>query len=126
AADGRSTYGVITTVALSLAGGFFFYMMYHFVYQYDLPGADRSKRPGFAKIGLVLFGSVLGWLALFGATILIPPSINFYPPGWVMIVVGLLAAAGRFYLKKKFNIRSSMMTRTQVEREKVAKNKKKK
>jgi uncharacterized membrane-anchored protein len=100
--------------------------MYRQVYQYDRPEADTSKRPGMAKTVGILALAMVAWFLSFGVTLLISPNINIYPEGWVMLVIGVLAIAARLFLRRKFNIRSSMASRGALEAEAARKNKQKK
>ena len=53
-ADQAIGYGLITLLLVGLVGGFAFYLMYYFVYQYYGPDMDRSQRPPFWKSVLVI------------------------------------------------------------------------
>ncbi len=56
-------YGITTLVFGSAVGGWVFYLMYKYIYQYEYPGADRSKKPGMGKTLLILTGRHWsGWL----------------------------------------------------------------
>ena len=56
-ADQAIGYGLITLLLVGLVGGFAFYLMYYFVYQYYGPDMDRSQRPPFWKSVLVILAS---------------------------------------------------------------------
>ena len=62
------------------------------------------------KTILILMAAFFVWFALLSVTQLLPAPYNFTLPSIVTIALGAVALAGRFYLKKKFNIASSMAT----------------
>ena len=64
-ADQAIGYGLITLLLVGLVGGFAFYLMYYFVYQYYGPDMDRSQRPPFWKSVLVILASMFLWLLVF-------------------------------------------------------------
>ncbi|HHA5769791.1 TPA: DUF1129 domain-containing protein [Enterococcus faecium] len=101
-------YGFSTLVLGSAIGGWVFYMMYKYIYQYEYPGADRSKKPGMGKTLLILGGTTLLWVVLFSATTLLPPVINPVLDPVVVIIIGATALAIRYYLKKKYGIIGSL------------------
>ena len=75
-ADQAIGYGLITLLLVGLVGGFAFYLMYYFVYQYYGPDMDRSQRPPFWKSVLVILASMFLWLLVFFATSFLPASLN--------------------------------------------------
>ncbi|GMC00435.1 membrane protein [Enterococcus thailandicus] len=101
-------YGISTLLFGSAIGGWVFYMMYKYIYQYEYPGADRSKKPGMLKTLLILGGSTLVWVIAFSATTLLPPVLNPVLNPIVVIVIGAAALALRYYLKKKYEIVGSL------------------
>jgi len=104
------TYGLTALVIASAVGGLVFYMMYLFVYQYEQPGADKSKKPKTWKT-IVMLGSVtLVWFLVFNGAALLPPSLNPILDPMVLVVLSALALAARYYLKKRFGIISSLAT----------------
>lgn len=100
--------GILTLALASMAGGYAFYLMYKYVYQYDRPGVDKSKRPGWFKTGLILVGAFLLWIAVFGGSAMLPPVINPVFDPIVVIIIGGVALGVRYLLKKKYNMRSSL------------------
>ena len=76
AADQAFGYGFVTLLLVGLVGGFAFYLMYYFVYQYYGPDMDRSQRPPFWKSVLVILASMFLWLLVFFATSFLPASLN--------------------------------------------------
>ena len=101
-------YGLITLFLMAGFGGWVFYLMYKYVYQYERPGADKSKRPKLWKILLILGGAFLAWVFIIGVSALIPPFINIILPPLAFVIVGGSALGIRYYLKKKYNIVGSL------------------
>ena len=107
AADQAFGYGLVTLLLVGLVGGFAFYLMYYFVYQYYGPDMDRSQRPPFWKSVLVILASMFLWLLVFFATSFLPASLNPVLAPLPLAIIGAALLALRFYLKKRFNIRSA-------------------
>lgn len=105
--DQSASYGLITLLLVGAVGGLSFYLMYHYIYQYYGADADTSKRPPFWKSFLVILASTLVWLAVFFVSFLLPSAINpsLSPLALILIGAGLLAL--RYFLKKRFNIKSA-------------------
>ena len=100
-------YGLITLLFVGIVGGIAFYWMYHFIYRYYGPDVERSQRPPFWKSILVILASMVLWLAgLFGTSFL-PANLNPVLPPITLAIIGAVLLALRFYLKKRFNIRSA-------------------
>lgn len=104
------TYGLTTLIVASAVGGLVFYMMYLFVYQFEQPGADKSKKPKTWKTILMLASVTIVWFLVFNGAALLPPTLNPILDPMVMIVLSGLALALRYYLKKRFGIISSLAT----------------
>ena len=100
-------YGLITLLLVGLVGGLAFYLMYYFVYQYYGPDTDRSQRPPFWKSILVILAAMVLWLAVFFATSFLPANLNPVLAPLPLAILGAALLALRFYLKKRFNIRSA-------------------
>jgi uncharacterized membrane-anchored protein len=100
--------GLLTLVLSSMFGGYAFYLMYKFVYQYDRPGADKSKRPGWLKTGVILVASMFLWIVVFAGSSMLPRVINPVLDPIIVIILGGAAIGVRHLLKKKYNIRSSL------------------
>jgi len=107
AADQAFGYGFVTLLLVGLVGGFAFYLMYYFVYQYYGPDMDRSQRPPFWKSVLVILASMFLWLLVFFATSFLPASLNPVLAPVPLAIIGAALLALRFYLKKRLNIRSA-------------------
>ncbi|MBP2623988.1 DUF1129 domain-containing protein [Streptococcus oricebi] len=105
-----AVYGLTTLIVASLTGGLAFYAMYHYVYRFY--GADQksSKRPPLLKSFLVIGAATLLWAASFSLTMFLPPVLNLRLPNLVVLIIGLIALALHFYLKKKYNIKSTMQS----------------
>ena len=101
-------YGISTLVFGSAVGGWIFYLMYKYIYQYEYPGADRSKKPGMGKTLLILGGTTLIWVLSFSATTLLPPVMNPLLDPIIIVVIGAASLALRYYLKKKYGILGSL------------------
>ena len=101
-------YGVVTLLATTAVGGWVFYLMHKYIYQYQMPGADKSQRPSGGKVALILIGVFVLWFAVIMGSALIPAAINIILPPLVMIAIGIVAFVVRFYLKKKYNIESTL------------------
>lgn len=100
--------GLVTLILASMAGGYVFYVMYKYIYRYDRPGADRSKRPGWVKTGFIMLAAMLLWLIVFTGSALLPAIVNPVLDPTIVIIIGGAALGVRYLLKKKFNMRSSL------------------
>lgn len=100
--------GLITLLAGGTVGGYVLYLMYKYVYQYDRPGADKSQRPGILKSGAIMVGAMFLWLLAFAGSALLPTSINPVLDPIVVIVIGGAVLLARYFLKKKYNMQSSL------------------
>ena len=108
ARDSTQVYGIITFISMAMVGGWVFYVMYKYMYQYERPGADKSQRPKMWKIMLILIGSFFLWIATIAVTSILPSSINIVLNPIVLAVIGAVAIGLRYYLKKKYNIVGSL------------------
>jgi len=104
------TYGLTTLLVASAVGGLVFYMMYLFFYQFEQPGADKSKKPKTWKSILMLVSVTIVWFLVFNGAALLPPALNPVLDPMLMVVLSALALALRYYLKKRFGIISSLAT----------------
>ena len=103
----RTGYGLITLILGSLTGALLLYLMYYFFYQYMDGTKDRSERPSLWKSMPILVGVMFLWVIVLSFTSLLPQVLNPTIPDVFAIVLGALALVLRFYLKKRFNIKSS-------------------
>lgn len=108
ARDSAQVYGIITFISMAMVGGWVFYIMYKYMYQYERPGADKSQRPKMWKIMLILMGSFFLWIATIAVTSLLPTSINIVLDPIILAIIGAAAIGLRYYLKKKYNIVGSL------------------
>lgn len=103
------TYGVISLLALSLGGGAVMYALYYYMYRHA--NKPKDQRPKLLKsIGFITL-SMLAWMVLFTLTGLLPVAINPALPALASLVIGAVAFAIRYYLKKKYNIENAMTAR---------------
>lgn len=103
----RTGYGLITLILGSLTGALLLYLMYYFFYQYMDGTKDRSERPSLWKSMPILVGVMFLWVIVLSFTSLLPQVLNPTIPDVFAIILGALALVLRFYLKKRFNIKSS-------------------
>lgn len=103
-----ASYGLTALLVASAAGGLVFYMMYLFIYQYEYPGADRSKKPKMWKSMLMIACVTIVWFLVFNGAALLPRSFNPIIDPLVLSILALAALGGRYFLKKRFNIVSSL------------------
>ncbi|BCA87048.1 membrane protein [Enterococcus saigonensis] len=104
--SGQQTYGLLTLIIASLFGGYAFYLMYKYIYQYERPGADKSKRPKLWKTMLILVPVFFLWILVFTVSAMLPFNIILDP--FIQLVLGAAVFALRWYLKKKYNIEGSL------------------
>ncbi|MDY4761215.1 DUF1129 domain-containing protein [Streptococcus thoraltensis] len=100
------SYGILTLIVVGLGGGAFLYATYYYVYRHM--GKEKAQRPSFWKSIILLGLLMVGWLLLFSATTLLPAAINPQLPPLLLILIGAIAFAVRYYFKKKYNILSAM------------------
>lgn len=103
--------GLLSLIIASIAGGYAFYLIYKYIYQYDQPDADKSKRPGMFKSMLIMMGIMLIWMFVFTLTVLIPPAINIVLDPFVYVVLAILVFGIRMYLKRKMNLQGSIFNK---------------
>lgn len=108
---GASSQGILSLVLGGLSGALSFYLIYRYIYIYDEPGADQSKRPGVLKTGLIMAVSFLPWFLIFGVSVFLPPSINPVLDPMITIALGAGTFGLRYWLKKKYNFQGTMFMR---------------
>lgn len=106
-------YGLITLLVGAGIGAWVMYLMYKYIYQYDRPGADKSKKPKRWKSMLILTAAVLVWMLVFMVAVAIPRAVNPVLDPIIMIVIGAAALGLRYYLKKKYHIVGSFSAQQQ-------------
>ena len=104
-----SVYGMTTLVFGSLVGGLAFYALYHFIYRFYGPNTDRSQRPHLLKSILIMVGAIALWTLSIVGSSLLPDFLNPHFSNIVVAIIGGITLALRFYLKKRFNIKSATM-----------------
>ncbi|KAF1295069.1 hypothetical protein BAU15_04745 [Enterococcus sp. JM4C] len=102
------SYGITTLVISSAIGGWVFYLMYKYIYRFEQPGADKSQKPGMFKSMAIIIGTTLLWVLSLAVTMMFPPVINPILEPMIVIVMGAIALAIRYYLKKKYGIVGSL------------------
>ncbi|MBV7392172.1 DUF1129 domain-containing protein [Enterococcus alishanensis] len=106
-----STYGLTAIILAAALGGVIFYMMYLFFYQYDEPGADKSKKPKTWKSILIIVVAFVLWYIIFNATVYLPTSLNPMLNPIALIILAAASLGLRFFLKKRFGVVSSFSSR---------------
>lgn len=106
-----SPYGIISLVVIAASGGYVFYLLYKNVNQYNLPGADRSKKPSMLKTFGILALAFLGWFLIMTFVVMIPPTINIPLPPIVAVIIGAAAFGVRYWLRKKYGFSGSLAAR---------------
>lgn len=104
---GQPAQGITATVIGAIAGAFSFYLIYRYIYSYDLPGADQSKRPGGLKSGLIMALCFMPWLFVYTIASFLPSSMNPAIDPVLSIALGAMSFAVRHWVKKKYNLRST-------------------
>ena len=100
-------YGLVTLISVGAFGGVAFYLLYHFIYRYYGPDTDRSQRPPFWKSLLVMLATMFAWVFILFLSNFLPQTINISLPPLVLMIIGGVLLVLRFYLKKRFNIKSA-------------------
>lgn len=92
----------ITSLVISaMIGGLVFYFFNKYIYQYDLPGADKKKKPSFGKQMLIMALGIILWMFGMNAAMLLPSIINPILPSIVLIILAAISYGIRYYLRKK-------------------------
>ena len=102
-----TTYGLLTLTLGSLAGGVVLYLMYYYFYQYYDVSKRGMKRPALTKSLPILMLAMILWVVILMVTALLPQFLNPRVPNWFMLLLGGGALLLRYYLKKKYNIKSA-------------------
>lgn len=98
--------GLMSLLALGFGGGASMYATYYFIYRHM--GKPKSERPGWFKIIGALSLAMLVWVTLYYATAFLPKALNPQLPPIVLILIGGVAIALRYYLQKKYNVQNAM------------------
>lgn len=102
-------YGLTYLFIMSATMGGIMYAMYHMVYRHLRK--PRSERPKSLKTWLTLAVVMLVVLPVLGLTALLPASLNPILPIWANFLLSALGFAGRFLLKKRYNVKSAITSR---------------
>lgn len=100
---------LISLLTLGFLGGLAMYLNYHLLYRHL--GKPKSQRPNMWKAGLAFVAVIMTWTALTMLTNLLPDSINITLALPALAIIGTLALAGRFFLKRRYKIQSAMSPR---------------
>lgn len=103
--------GLLSIIVGAISGGYAFYLIYKYIYKYDRPGADQTGRPGGVKSIFLMVGIMLVWMFIFMLSAFIPEVINPVFDPMINIILGVAAFGLRYFLKKKYNIRGSILQR---------------
>ncbi|MEG0373953.1 MAG: DUF1129 domain-containing protein [Enterococcus sp.] len=103
--------GLISILVGSISGGYAFYLIHKKIYVFDRPGADQTGRPGGFKSILIMIGIMLVWIFVFMLSAFIPAVVNPVLDPTINIILGAAAFGLRYFLKKKYNIRGSILQR---------------
>ncbi|GFH43525.1 hypothetical protein Hs30E_20370 [Lactococcus hodotermopsidis] len=98
------TYGIITLLVMSFVAGVIIYLMYRLIYKKQAMGL-KVPWPQSIAIMVVAF---LVWITLFGATVMLPTTINVVPPRLVVIILGAAALGIRHFLKRRYHIKPAL------------------
>ena len=101
-----TTDGLITLVTMSFAAGLVMYLMFRLIYKPQSEGQKKTTLKTFGALTLAF----LGWILVFTLTMLIPREFNISPDGYITAIIGALALALRYLLKRKYHIKSAMST----------------
>lgn len=94
--------GMTSMILSAIFGGFVFCAMYYFIYRYDRPGADKSKKPKLWKSLLIITALMLLWMAVLQLSMVyLPVQWNLaLNPIWTLVVAA--AAYGIRSLLKRY------------------------
>ncbi|KHD46314.1 DUF1129 domain-containing protein [Streptococcus hongkongensis] len=98
--------GLVSLLALGFGGGASMYATYYFIYRHL--GKEKSQRPNWIKTFGALSLAMLGWFGIYSATAFLPRSINPLLPPFPLVIIGGIAFALRYYLKRKYNVQNAM------------------
>ena len=104
--------GIVSMIISAVIGGGIFYLMYRWIYQYDRPGADRSKKPKTWKSILMIIALMFVWIAALQLSMVWLPQ-RFNPsltPIW-MLIVSALVYGFRYVLKRTLGYTGSFFNR---------------
>ncbi|WEV44957.1 DUF1129 family protein [Streptococcaceae bacterium ESL0687] len=97
------TYGIITLLIMSAGAGLIMSLMYN-----NFSKKDEQKSGGRFKSFAFMTLAMFAWIAVFVLASLLPQAINPTPSPLVTLIIGLVALVVRYFVKKHYNIQSSM------------------
>lgn len=104
----------ITSLLISaMAGGIVFYFFNKYIYQYDLPGGDKSKKPSFGKQMLIMAAGIIVWMLAMQTAMMLPSFLNPSIPAIALILIAAASYGVRYYMRKKYGYNSSMFSFSQ-------------
>ena len=106
-----TTQGITSLVLGGISGAFSFYLIYRYIYVFDEPGADQTKRPGAFKTGGIMAVSFLPWFLIMGVSAFLPASLNPVLDPMVTLAFGGIAFGLRYWLKQKYQLQGTMFMR---------------
>lgn len=104
--------GIVSMIISAVIGGGIFYLMYRLIYQYDRPGADKSKKPKTWKSMLIIIALMFVWIAALQLSMVwLPSNINVsLTPIWMLIISALVYGV-RYLLKRQLGYSGSFFNR---------------
>lgn len=97
--------GLATLLVLAFVGGLAFYTMYHFIYRHA--NKPRSERPNTWKSLGIVFAATLIWMFIYMLTPLLPSVLNPSLPAWGLLLLGGLAFAVCYVLRRHYKVQSA-------------------
>jgi len=97
------TYGLTMAIVMAAMAGLVMYLVYRFFYS----KAGSGDKWSWKGLGLVLLATA-AWFGLTLGASLLPSAINPSFNPWIMAVIGALLLVLKWWLKKKYDIRSAM------------------
>lgn len=101
---------LLTLLLSAMAGGLTFYYFNKLIFKYDLPGADKKKKPKFWKQLLIMVVGIIAWWIVMQLTVFIPNSINIVIPPIFTIAISGIAYLARYIMKKSWGYKSQFFT----------------
>ncbi|MGY3729642.1 DUF1129 family protein [Lactococcus termiticola] len=96
-------YGLTMAVVMAAMAGLVMYLVYRFFYS----KAGSGNKWSWKGVGLVLLATA-AWFGLTLGASLLPASVNPSFNPWLMALVGVLLLVLKWWLKKRYDIRSAM------------------
>ncbi|WP_303972547.1 DUF1129 domain-containing protein [Streptococcus merionis] len=106
----NQAYGFTSLILLSAATGGMMYAMYFYIYRHL--GKPKSERPHGLKTWLTLALVMFGLFFIFSLSTLLPAVVNPIVPNWFNLLIGAAGFAARYFLKKRYNVKSAITSRS--------------